>query len=178
MVSHETCRIPPARRGWAEPVLILTPTGRDASVAVTCLHAAGMRTHICHDMAEFCAALEGAAAGLLAEEALSAQALDLLHPGVAAPTGLVRRAPDAPDHPRHDRRRPCGSSCTCWGRGQRHPAGAPAHQVTLLSTLRVALRARRRQHEIRQLHAELSARSPSKLPCWRSCTRVKRRCDT
>ena len=34
----------------------------------------------------------------------------------------------------------------------------PLHQVTLLSTLQVALRARSRQHEIRQLHAELEQR--------------------
>jgi signal transduction histidine kinase/CheY-like chemotaxis protein len=30
----------------------------------------------------------------------------------------------------------------------------PLHRVTLLSTLRIALRSRRRQHEVRQLHAE------------------------
>jgi signal transduction histidine kinase/CheY-like chemotaxis protein len=34
----------------------------------------------------------------------------------------------------------------------------PLHQVTLLSTLRVALRSRSRQHELRQLHAELEQR--------------------
>ncbi|HYS92436.1 MAG TPA: VIT1/CCC1 transporter family protein [Candidatus Acidoferrales bacterium] len=76
MVSHDTGASSPPENGRAEPVLILLPTGRDASVAVTYLHAAGLRTHVCHDMAEFCAALEGAAAGLLAEEALFAQALD------------------------------------------------------------------------------------------------------
>src|SRR5262249_28960760 len=34
----------------------------------------------------------------------------------------------------------------------------PLHQLTLLSTVQVALRARRRQHDLRQLHATLEQR--------------------
>ena len=62
----------------ADPVLILLPMGRDAAVAVTCLHQAGMRTRVCHELGDFCACLAGAAAGLIAQEALPARALDLL----------------------------------------------------------------------------------------------------
>ena len=52
MDSREGCRTPQGEEGRAEPVLLLTPTGRDAAVAVACLQAAGIRTQICHDVAE------------------------------------------------------------------------------------------------------------------------------
>jgi hypothetical protein len=68
--------------GVTEPVLILTPTGRDASLAVACLGAAGIRTRVCRGLEEFCAALGGASAGLIADEALPPQALDLLIPAL------------------------------------------------------------------------------------------------
>lgn len=48
------------------------------SVMMARLHEAGMRTRVCHGMADFCAALDGAAAALIAEEALPAQASGLL----------------------------------------------------------------------------------------------------
>ena len=63
-------------------MLILTPTGRDASLAVACLDAAGIRTQVCHGVEAFCAMLDGAAAGLIAEEALPPQALDRLIPAL------------------------------------------------------------------------------------------------
>jgi signal transduction histidine kinase/CheY-like chemotaxis protein len=158
MVSHETGASSPPANGRAEPVLILLPTGRDASVAVTCLHAAGMRTHICHDMAEFCTALDGAAAGLLAQEALPAQALNLLIPA-------LQRQPVWSDVPLLILTTHATPTEAMWQFV--HVLGAvgnitllerPLHQVMLLSTLRVALRSRGRQHEIRQLHAELERR--------------------
>ena len=66
---------------FVEPVLILTPTGRDATVATAYLHTAGIRTHRCHDVVELCAAMDTAAAGLIADEALPVLAgpIVLLH---------------------------------------------------------------------------------------------------
>jgi hypothetical protein len=131
-------------------VVLLLPTGRDAAVAVTCLHAAGLRTHRCHDIAAFCAALEGAAAGLLAEEALPAQALDLLLPA-------LQRQPVWSDVPLLLLTTRATPTEALWQFV--HVLGAvgnvtllerPLHEVTLLSTLRVALRSRGRQHELRQ----------------------------
>jgi signal transduction histidine kinase len=158
MVSRGKGASSPPEDGRAEPVLLLMPTGRDASVAVTCLHKAGMRTHICHDMVDFCAALEGAAAGLIAEEALPTQALDLLIPA-------LQRQPVWSDVPLMILTTRATPTEAMWQFV--HVLGAvgnvtllerPLHQVMLLSTLRVALRSRGRQHEIRQLHEELEQR--------------------
>jgi signal transduction histidine kinase len=136
-----------------EPVLILTPTGRDATVVMAWLHAAGVRTHRCHDVEELCAAMDTAAAALLADEALPAQALDVLRPAFDRqpvwsdfPVLLLTSSPRATE--------------AMWQRVQ--ALGAVGHitvlerpltPVTLLSTLQVALRSRRRQYELRALDA-------------------------
>jgi signal transduction histidine kinase/CheY-like chemotaxis protein len=145
--------------GVTEPVLILTPTGRDAALAAACLHEAGIRTRVCHGVAEFCAALDGAAAGLIAEEALPPPALDRL---VLA----LQRQPVWSDVPLILLTTGATTTEALWqhlqGRG-----GAvghvtllqrPLHRLTLLSTVQVALRSRRRQHDLRQLHEELQRR--------------------
>jgi signal transduction histidine kinase/ActR/RegA family two-component response regulator len=151
--SREACRSPQGEEGRVEPVLILAPTGRDAAVAVACLHAAGIRTHICHDVAEVCAFMDAAAAGLLADEALPVPALDMLRAALQQqplwsdfPMILLTSSPRATE--------------AMWQRVQGLGAVGnvtvlerPLTQVTLLSTMQVALRSRRRQHEIRQLHA-------------------------
>jgi two-component system NtrC family sensor kinase len=109
-------------------------------------------------MAEFCATLEGAAAGLLAEEALPVQALDLLIPA-------LQRQPVWSDVPLMILTTRATPTEAMWQFV--HVLGAvgnvtllerPLHRVTLLSTMQVALRSRGRQHEIRQLHAELERR--------------------
>jgi signal transduction histidine kinase len=136
-----------------EPVLILTPTGRDAAVAMAWLHAAGIQTHRCRDVAELCAAMDTAAAALLADEALPAQALDVLRPA-------LERQPVWSDFPVLLLTSSSRATEAMWQRVQ--ALGAVGHitvlerpltPVTLLSTLQVALRSRRRQHELRVLHA-------------------------
>jgi signal transduction histidine kinase/CheY-like chemotaxis protein len=139
----------------AEPVLILTPTGRDAAVVVACLHEAGIPTRVCHDIADFCAALDAVAAGLIAEEALPAQALGLL-------ISALKRQAAWSDVPLI-----ILTSQATTSRAMRQfvqELGAvgnvsllerPLYSFTLLSTVRAALQARRRQHEVRQLHHEL-----------------------
>jgi signal transduction histidine kinase len=139
--------------GVEEPVLILTPTGRDAAVAAACLHTAGIRTHVCHDVAEVCAALDTAAAALLADEALPALALEVLRPA-------LRRQPVWSDVPLILLTSSARATETLWQHVQALGAVGnvtvlerPLTQVTLLSTIHVALRSRRRQHELRQLYA-------------------------
>lgn len=135
-----------------EPVLILTPTGRDAAVAVACLHAAGIWTHLCHDVEEVCAAMDAAAAGLLADEALSAPALDVL-------LAALQRQPVWSDFPMLLLTSSARATEALWQRVQGLGAVGnvtvlerPLTRVTLLSTIQVALRSRRHQHELRQLH--------------------------
>jgi signal transduction histidine kinase/ActR/RegA family two-component response regulator len=146
----------PPEASVAEPVLVLTPTGRDASVVVACLHEAGIRTHICHGMADFCALLDGAAAGLIAEEALPAQPFDLL-------ISTLQRQPVWSDVPLILMTTRATTTEAMWQLVQGLEAVGnvtllerPLQRATLLSILHVALRARRRQHEIRQLQEELA----------------------
>src|SRR5262245_421347 len=141
---------PPAAEG-AEPVLILTPTGRDAAVAMACLHAAGIPTHRCRDVDELCAAMDTAAAALLADEALPGLALDVLRPA-------LQRQPIWSDFPLILLTSSARATEAVWQRAQ--ALGVAGHltvlerpftPVTLLSTIQVALHSRRRQHELRQL---------------------------
>jgi signal transduction histidine kinase/ActR/RegA family two-component response regulator len=138
--------------GVGEPVLILTPTGRDATVAAACLQAAGIRTQRCHDIAELCAAMDTAAAGLLADEALPALALEVLRPA-------LQRQPVWADFPVILLTSSARATEILWQRVQGLGAVGnitvlerPLTPGTLLSTIQVALRSRRRQHELRQLY--------------------------
>jgi len=153
MESHEAADAPPPARGGEEPVLLLTPTGRDAAVAAAWLHAAGIRTHVCHDMEEVCAAMDTAAAALLADEALPALALDVLRPA-------LQRQPVWSDFPLILLTSSARATETLWQHVQALGAVGnvtvlerPLTPITLLSTVQVARRSRRRQHELRQLHA-------------------------
>jgi CheY-like chemotaxis protein len=144
--------------GKPEPVLILLPTECDASVAVACLHEMGIRTYICHTIEIFCTWLDVAAAGLIAEEALSAQALDLLLP-------TLQRQPLWSDVPLillttgANTTEPMQQFMQALGAvGNIMLLARPLQRVMLLSTIRAALRTRRRQHEIRQLHDALQRR--------------------
>ena len=159
MVSREASPGQPPDAGVAEPVLILMPTGRDAALAVACLDAAGIRTRVCQGMEAFCAALDGAAAGLIADEALPPQALDRL---VLA----LQRQPVWSDVPLILLTTGATTTEALWQHLQGRGAAVghitllerPLHRLTLLSTVQVALRSRRRQHDIRQLHEELQRR--------------------
>jgi signal transduction histidine kinase len=153
MASLDAPHAPQRDAGEEEPVLILTPTGRDAAVAMAWLHAAGIRTHRCRDVAELCAAMDTAAAALLADEALPAQALDVLRPA-------LQRQPAWSDVPVLLLTSNPGATAAMWPRVQALGAVGnitvlerPLTPVTLLSTLQVALRSRRRQHELRALYA-------------------------
>jgi signal transduction histidine kinase len=117
------------------------------------LHAAGIRTHRCRDVAELCEAMDTAAAALLADEALPAQALDVLRPA-------LERQPVWSDFPVLLLTSSPGATEAMWQRVQALGAVGnitvlerPLTPVTLLSTLQVALRSRRRQHELRELYA-------------------------
>ena len=153
MDRREAGGAPPQDAGMGEPVLLLTPTGRDAAVVEACLHAAGIRTHRCHDVAEFCAAMDTAAAALLADEALPPLTLDVLRPA-------LERQPVWSDFPLLLLTSSAKATEALWQRVQDLGAVGnitvlerPLTPVTLLSTIQVALRSRRRQYELRQLYA-------------------------
>lgn len=139
------------REQAVQPVLILAPTGRDAAAAADLLEQAGMLPRVCADLAALSSGLEEAAAVFVAEEALIGRPLDAL-------VEWVERQAAWSDLPfvmltsRHDHRQ-----VAAWRQQQVDRLGnvalleRPVQPITLVSVMRTALRARKRQLEIRAL---------------------------
>jgi signal transduction histidine kinase/CheY-like chemotaxis protein len=139
-------------------VLVYAPTGRDATAARDLLQRAGIATSVCGDYAALVAGLDEAAAVFVAEEGLIGQPLDAL-------SDWIRGQPPWSDLPfvmlssRRDDPR-----VGAWRQQQierlRNVAllERPVQPITLVSVMQAALRARRRQLEIRAL---LDARDAS-----------------
>jgi signal transduction histidine kinase len=140
-------------------VLLLTPTGRDADLTARYLLAAGIAVEVCAGVGELCEKTdEGAGAALVAEEALSPE-------GARRLLDTLARQPPWSDFP----------LVVLTGGGESAPGGTdilkslgdavnvtlverPTRVITVLSAVRSALRARRRQYEVRaHLKAERQA---------------------
>jgi signal transduction histidine kinase len=131
-------------------VVIVAPTGRDASLVVDLLRKAGYESEICPSVGEACTAIRiGAGAGIIAEEALGPE-------HVAELSELLRDQPPWSNFPLilltvagevtfHSQRR----------RAIREPLGnvllleRPVRPETLISTVENALRSRNRQYQMR-----------------------------
>ncbi|MEP6809371.1 MAG: ATP-binding protein [Chthoniobacterales bacterium] len=133
-------------------VLIVAPVGKDASLAAGVLADAGIPARICADIAEAAATMsEEISALLLAEEALALEQLPKM-------LRALQQQPPWSDIPVvilasiGGNERMSLRAVDIFG-----PAGnvtlleRPLHGVTLVSALKVALRARRRQYEVREL---------------------------
>jgi PAS domain S-box-containing protein len=130
-------------------VLVLAPAGRDAAVTTSVLSDEGLPLGICHSIDELCERIaQGAGAAIVAGEALGPAALDLL-------ARYSRKQPPWSDFP---------LILLIGGRGKTVIPGIleavgttgsvtllerPMMREALISAVRVALRARRRQYEIR-----------------------------
>jgi signal transduction histidine kinase len=151
---------PQADTRWV-PVAVIAPTGRDAAIAAHVLERAGFVPRVCDGMAELCAVVSGppeaAGALLVAEEALSG-------PGRAALLAALAAQPSWSDLP----------LVVLTGDGELSRALSPALEAvaahanvtllerpvrvaTLVTALRAALRARRRQLDVRDHLAERAA---------------------
>jgi signal transduction histidine kinase/CheY-like chemotaxis protein len=133
-------------------IVILAPIGRDASASADLLRKAGLITHVARDPTELLTCLaSGAGAALVAEEALFNEDLTVFQAWIAQQppwsdfpfvvlTSLL-------DHPR--------------AKNWRHALAdklrnvsmleRPVQAITLTTAMQVALRARRRQYEIKTL---------------------------
>jgi PAS domain S-box-containing protein len=135
--------------GLHERVLVLAPIGRDARLACEVLEKEGFAGTACRNMDEFCEAIaRGAGAAVISQESLTPTALDLL-------VRTLSKQPTWSDFPliiltTADRRdsqfnalRPLVQTAnfTLLER--------PLRIVTFLSAVNAALKARRRQYEIR-----------------------------
>ena len=148
---------PPSADG-SSPVAILAPAGRDGAVAETVLTRAGFAPRVCADMPALCEAVDGDVGALLvAEEALAGA-------GRAALLAALASQPAWSDVP----------VLVLTGEGELSRALSPALEAvtaranvtllerpvrvaTLVTALRSALRARRRQLDVRDHLVERSA---------------------
>jgi hypothetical protein len=135
-----------------DDVLILAPTGRDAATTSELLRRAGITSRICDIFDALLTGIGlGAGVAFVAEEGLFGQDLDTL-------AEQIRNQPAWSDIPfvmltsRHDH-----PSVAAWRRTQIECLGnvslieRPVQPITLVSVMQAALRARRRQFEIRAL---------------------------
>ena len=134
------------------PIFVVTPTGKDSEVACEVLDRFGFKCKVCEDLMDLCSNVQDSAGALLiAEEALSLNDVDELAswlenqppwsdvPIIVLTTGGVMKR----ENERYDGQFGSRANVTLLER--------PFHIATLVSVLEGALRARRRQFEIRDL---------------------------
>lgn len=142
----------------AERILILAPTGRDASLAAQALQSAGIASETFTDMERLCDGIkEAAGAVMITEEALSmkameclADALDNQPPWSDLPLIIFTSQPAVDMGPRSFEQLGRRANVTLVER--------PIRVKTMVSAAQTALRARRRQYEVRELLMELERR--------------------
>lgn len=135
-----------------EHVLVLAPTGRDAKLVASNLRAAGLSAHICEDVSDLCDGIEKlAASAVLAEEALTFSGLRDL-------SDTLGRQPPWSDFPlvvlsEYGQERAEAGWQTIGvveSIGNVTLLERPIHEITLLSAVSVALRARRKQYQMKR----------------------------
>ena len=139
-------------------VLVLAPTGRDASLACSVLSGAGFECEQCSRIDDFIHLLgEGAAAGLVAAEALKAEAVEKL-------AGVLEEQPPWSDFPfvvltgaGTPQVASLDHGAMLKGLGNVTLLERPISAITLISAMQSAVRARSRQYEIRKYIDEVRA---------------------
>ena len=141
----------PDSGGADERVLLLAPTGRDAHMIAKVLGEAGVAAEACSNIKDFCGKFSaGAGAAFITEEALDAFALKCLVEalGEQPPWSdfplvvLTSGGGDAPPN--------LTALKTLGDAGNVTLIERPTRVITLVSALHAALRARRRQYEVRE----------------------------
>ena len=135
-----------------EAVLILAPTAKDAAVCRKVLEEAGVDCAPCTDVADVCAGIDGGAGmALLSEEALTYDSLERL-------AQSIRRQPAWSDFPLLVLTEEGADSelvlRTLETLGNVTLLERPVRVPALVSAVRASLRARRRQHQIRNYLGE------------------------
>ncbi len=138
-------------------ILILAPTGRDARLIAATLSGAKMSPAICPDLEDFLAQLQdGAAAGLIAQEGLSRHGLERI-------TSWLATQPPWSDMPfivltsgGRPSRVTMDQALELEALGNVTLIERPVRPDTILSSLRAALRGRKRQYEMRRHQERLT----------------------
>ncbi|HEX6086495.1 MAG TPA: ATP-binding protein [Thermoanaerobaculia bacterium] len=139
-------------------MLILAPTGRDAELASGALHGAGITAERVPDVETLCRGVaEGCGALIITEEALDGRAMQRLRdeletlPAWSDPPLLIFTSrPSAELAVRSFEQLGARANITMIER--------PIRVKTMISAARAAVRARRRQYEVRDLVSELESR--------------------
>lgn len=140
----------------SQAILILAATARDAALAAQALESSHIESQTCTDIQSLETSLaQGVGAVLVAEEACSPDVLQVLEnhcesqaPWSDLPLVFLQVPRAAGDSPIVARLRSCGNLSLLE---------RPLRQSTLLSAMETALRARRRQYEVRDLIEEKEA---------------------
>ena len=144
---------------WDERILILAPTGRDAAMTARFLTEAGLAVKVCDNIQELCREiLIGSGLVFLTGEALTYEALRCLTEALAQQPAwsdlpLIVLTSGGGETPFNAE----ALDALCEA-GNVTLIERPARVTTLLSTIRSALRARRRQYDVRE-HLDGETRS-------------------
>ena len=147
-----TARSTDAEQGGKETVLILAPTAKDAALCRAVLAEAGLDCVVSRDMAELCRGMDRAAGvAVLSEEGLTLEGLECLRKAVGRQPAwsdfpLLVLTQEGADSEVVLRTLETLGNVTLLERPVRVPA--------LVSAVRAALRARRRQYQIRDYLSE------------------------
>jgi signal transduction histidine kinase/CheY-like chemotaxis protein len=141
-----------------ERILILAPTGRDAELARAALRNAGITAEVCPTIEGLCSGVqEGVGAAIITEEALDAAGMRCLRETLETqpawsdvPLVIFTSKPSAELTARSFEQLGARANVTLIER--------PIRVKTMISATVAALRARRRQYEIRDLVGELETR--------------------
>src|SRR5436305_10451547 len=147
---------PASRMHKGERVIIIAPVGQDAAAMATLLDAQGFETQICHGLDEYSQQItDSAGALLLTEEALeSAQGsllLDVLKaqpPWSELPLIILTSGGES--------RRAGLLNLAAAAAGSVTLLERPVSTLTLMRSVQVALRSRRRQYQVRNLVSQLA----------------------
>jgi signal transduction histidine kinase/ActR/RegA family two-component response regulator len=137
-----------------ELVLVLAPSGRDGPLAAATLQRAGLASVVCEGIDELCVEIgRGAALAVLADEAVAGRALELLRE-------TLRRQPLWSDLPivmftGRREEKPGSINEAADALGNVTTLERPIHPVTLVNAARAALRARKRQYDMREILGRL-----------------------
>lgn len=150
---------PPDKKTRDECVLILAPSGSDAYLACAALKEAGLEAEACRRMEDLCQQItDGAGAVLIAREALTPQALDAL----GAALGAQPPWSDLPlliltGSASHGAETDLFLMQSLDRLGNAAFLERPLRVATLVRAVKVALRSRHRQYEIREHLRERAA---------------------
>jgi PAS domain S-box-containing protein len=153
--------LPTASHSAQPLILVLAPRGRDGPAIAEQLGRTGLKAHICRDAGDLLTELErGADAVVIAEEALLGAAAEALG-------GWVSSQPPWSDMPfvlltSHDPRPAPARERLLGALGNVSLLERPVQALTLVSAVRAAMRARRRQYEVRA-HLEERERTAAEL---------------